>query len=199
MLKLLVLCGTILCLSMTAAAQDAPAAFDASSPAGEPAAPVTFHPSSRAPWQLGIGYQYQHFGALGQTFHTNGLNTDITGYLNNWLGVEGTAVVGFGRTTTTPTFVAKTFFIGGGPHIAIPTQGRFEPWAHLLVGWEHFRFAQTSTVGSNSALGLMGGGGVDFKLGSRLYWRAQVDYIGTRFQSAMQSNYSFGTGLVLNF
>jgi hypothetical protein len=199
MRKLLVLCGTILCLSITAAAQDAPAGFDASSTASEPAAPVTFAPSGRAAWQLGIGYQYQHYNALGQKFHTNGFNTDFTRYLNNWVGVEGTVAMGFGRTGT-PSFVAKSFFVGGGPHISAHTEGRLEPWVHAIVGWEHFRFTQSSGIlGSNSAFGLMGGGGVDFKIGARAYWRLQGDYIGTRFQSAFQTNYSAGTGIVFNF
>ncbi len=199
MRKLFVLCGAILCLSMTTAAQDAPAASDASSPASEPAVPVTFRPSDRAPWQLGFGYQYQHYKALGQSFHTNGFNTDFTRYMNNWLGIEGTAVMGFGHTSTTPSLVAKSFFVGGGPHVTVHNIGRFEPWVHVLVGWQHFRFTQTATIGSNSALGIMGGGGLDFKVGPRAFWRIQGDYIGTRFQSAMQTNYSIGTGLVLNF
>ncbi len=137
MRKLFVLCGAILFLSMTTAAQDAPAGFDASSPASEPAAPATFHPSDRAPWQLGFGYQYQHYKALGQSFHTNGFNTDFTRYLNNWLGIEGTAVMGFGHTSTTPSFVAKSLFVGGGPHVTVHNVGRFEPWVHVVVGWQH--------------------------------------------------------------
>src|ERR1700687_1274373 len=63
MRKLLFLCGVILCLSMTPAAKDATASFDPSSPEGDPAAPVTFEPVDRTPWQIGIGYQYQHFKA----------------------------------------------------------------------------------------------------------------------------------------
>jgi opacity protein-like surface antigen len=200
MRKLLVLWGVVLCLSMTAAAQDDPAAFDTSSPASEPAAPVSFHPPERQPWQLGIGYQYQHYKILGQTFHNNGLHTDLTRYLNDWFGIEGAAVMGFGNTGTPLNLTAKSFFIGGGPHIAFHNTSRFEPWVHGLVGWQHFRFTQTSGIlGSNSALGFMVGGGVDFKLRSRVFWRIQGDYIGTRFQSATQSNYSFGTGLVFNF
>jgi hypothetical protein len=196
MRKLLVLCGTILCLSMTAAAQDAPVAFDASSPASEPAAPVSFHPLDRTSWQLGIGYQFQHYNVLGQAFHTNGFNTDLTRYLNNWIGIEGTAAMGFGRATTCGCSV----FIGAGPHIVAHSAGRFEPWVHVLVGWQHFRFTQSGGIlGGNSAFGFMGGGGVDFKFFPHAYWRVQGDYIGTHFQSSMQANYSFGSGLVLNF
>lgn len=199
MRKFMFLLGAVLCLSMTAAAQDSTAALDTSSSASEAAAPATFHPSDRESWQLGLGYQYQHFSVLGQSFSTNGFNTDITRYMNNWFGVEGTAIMGFGNTGTPRNLDAKSFFLGGGPHFAIQNKSRFEPWAHVLVGWEHFRFTQTTTIGSNSALGFMAGGGVDYKLGPRAYWRVQGDYIGTHFSSSLQSNYSFGTGVVFNF
>ncbi len=206
MRKLLVLCGTILCLSMAGEAQDVPAAFDASSPAGEPAAPVSFHPSDRAQWQLGFGYQYQHFKILGQTFHDNGYNTDFTGYLNDWFGLEGTAVVGFGSISQpvgiNGTINAKSTMIGGGPHIAVHNGSRFEPWAHVLVTWDHFRFTETNNIiglGSNSAIGFMAGGGVDFKLFPRTYLRVQGDALGSHFGATRQFNYSIGTGIVFNF
>jgi hypothetical protein len=199
MRKFLILFGALLCLSMTAAAQDSTASIDTSSSASDAVPPATFHPSTREPWQYGLGYQYQHFGVLGQTISTNGFNTEITRYINNWFGIEGTAVMGFGNTGSPRNLDAKSFFLGGGPHVALQNKSRIEPWAHVLVGWEHFRFTQTTTIGSNSALGFMAGGGVDYKLGPRAFWRVQGDYIGTHFSSAMQTNYSFGTGLVFNF
>ena len=192
MRKLLLLCGTILCLSITAAAQDATASFDANGPATEPAAPVSFHVQDRTPWQLGVGYQYQHFKPVGQTIHTNGYHVDITRFFNNWIGVEGTAIMGFGSSST--NVKTKSLFIGGGPHAAINEHGRFEPWVHGLIGLEHIR-----TALGTSGLGFMGGGGVDFKIGPRLYWRVQGDFIGTRFKGFMQSGYAIGTGVVLNF
>jgi hypothetical protein len=180
-------------------AKDAPAALDASSPASEPAAPASLSPSGREPWQLGIGYQYQHYKVLGQTFHDNGFNTGITRYVNNWFGVEGAVAMGFGNTGTTRNLTAKSIFVGGGPHVSVHNQTRFEPWAHVLVGLQHFRFTQTGAIGSNSALGFMAGGGLDIELGARVCWRVQGDFIGTHFQSTAQRNYSFGSGLVFNF
>jgi len=182
-------------------AQDAPAALDTSSPASEPGAPASFSPARREPWQLGIGYQYQHYQVLGQSFHNHGFNTDITRYVTDWLGLEGNVAMGFGGNTGAPLHLdAKSLFVGGGPHIAIYNSSRLEPWGHVLVGLQHFRFTQTGGIlGSNNALGIMAGGGVDIKFGSRVSWRIQGDYIGTHFQSAMQTNYSFGSGFVLNF
>jgi hypothetical protein len=199
MRKFLVLCAAFFCLSLTAAAQDSTAAFDASSPASEPAAPASLIPAERTPWQLGVGFEYLHFKILGQSFHNLGYNAAVTRYLNNWFGVEGTVVAGFGHTGSNPSLDAKSFFIGGGPHIAVYNAGRVEPWFHVIAGWERFRFTQTSTLGAEAALGFLAGGGVDYKLGGRAYWRVQGDYIGSRFGGKIQTNYSVGTGFVLNF
>jgi hypothetical protein len=199
MRKFLILFGVFLCLSISAAAQDSTAALDTSSSASEAAAPATFHPLDREPWQYSLGYQYQHFSALGQSFSNNGFDVDITRYVTNLVGIEGTAVMGFGNTGSPRNLDAKSFFLGGGPHLAVQNKSRLEPWAHVLVGWQHFRFTQTTTIGSNSGLGIRAGGGVDFKLGPRAYWRVQGDYVGTHFSSAFQTNYAFGTGVVFNF
>ena len=159
-------------------------------------------------FQLGFGYQYQHFSVLGQTFHDHGYNTDVSVHVFDWItgaslrlavAAEGTAVFGFGNTGGTPNLTAKSLFIGGGPHVSIQSDSRIEPWIHVLPGWQHFRFTQTSTVGSNSTFGFMAGGGLDFRLAPRVYWRVQGDYIGTRFQSTEQSNYSAGSGIVIYF
>jgi len=207
MSKLFILCGALLCLSLTASAQDSTAAFDASSSAAEPAAsaaepaaPASLLPSDREPWQLGVGFQYQHYTPFYLNFHDLGFNTEVTRYLNNWFGVEGTVVMGFGNTGTTPSRDAKSFFIGGGPHIAFANGSRFEPWGHVLVGWERFRFTESNILGDNSAVAFMAGGGVDYKIGERAYWRVQGDFIGSRIgTTSINRDYSFGTGLVFNF
>ena len=205
--RLLTLCAGILCLSLTAAAQDFTAAMGASSSTAEAAtpaparpAPATLYPSERYPWQLGMGFQYQHYNALGFAFHDLGFNTDLTRYVNNWFAMEVNSTMGYGHTGGANSFVAKSFFVGGGPHVAVHNDSKLEPWGHVLVGLERFRFAQFSPgIGSNSALGFMAGGGVDYKFRPRFHFRVQADYIGTRFQSTMQKNYSGGAGLVFNF
>jgi hypothetical protein len=200
MRKLSILCVALFCFSLTASAQDSTAAFDASSPAAEPAAPASLIPADREPWQLDVEFQYLHFNVLGQNFHNLGYQAGVTRYLNNWFGVEGTTVEGFGHTTSTPSADAKSFFIGGGPHISVSNTTHFEPWVHVIVGWQHFRFTQSSTIGSNSHAAFMAGGGVDYKIGTgRLYWRVQGDFIGSNFGPTFSKDYSFGTGLVMNF
>lgn len=171
-------------------------------------APGIFVPV-RGCFEVGVGYQYQHFSVLGTTFHNNAYSADfgmhlfdlVTGAAGRLtVGVEGTATAGFGgHTGGNPSLEAKSFFLGAGPHLAIENSSRFEPWVHGLVGWEHLRFTQTATLGSNSALGYVVGGGLDIRLTPGIYWRIQADYLGTHFQSDLQSNYSAGTGVILYF
>jgi hypothetical protein len=171
-------------------------------------APGIFTPE-RGCFHFGVGYQYQHFNVLGTNFHTNGYRSNVGMHLLDLitggdgrltLGAEGTVTAGFGgHTGGNPSLDVKSLFLGAGPHIAIESGSRFEPWVHGLVGWEHLRFTQTGTLGSNSALGYVVGGGVDFKLKPKIFWRLQADYVGTHFQSSLQSNYSVGTGILFYF
>jgi hypothetical protein len=200
MRKLSVLCAALFCLSLTASAQDTTGALDAGTTAGEPAAPASLIPADREPWQIGVGFQYMQFKVLGLNFHDFAYQADVARYFNNWFGVEGTAIAGFGSAGSNPSIDAKSFFIGGGPHISVRNTVHFEPWVHVLVGWERFRLTQGPNFGSNSHAAFMGGGGLDYKIGGgRLSWRIQGDYIGTNVGPSYSNNYSFGTGLILNF
>lgn len=112
MKKLFVLCAALLCLSFSAAAQESVAAFDAASPAAEPAAPAPstqLTPSDREPWQAGLGFQYQHYNVLGQNFHDLGYNTQVTRFINNWFGVEGTVAMGWGSTGPTRIWMRNLY------------------------------------------------------------------------------------------
>jgi hypothetical protein len=206
MRKLSILCLALFCLSVRASAQDSTAAFDASTTAAEPAAepaapaPASLIPADRDPWQIGIGFQYLHFNVLGQNFHNFAYQADVARYFSNWFAVEGETVAGFGHSGSNPSITAKSFFIGGGPHISVFNSNHFEPWIHVLGGWERFRFTQSPTLGDNSHVAFVAGAGVDYKIGSgRLYWRLQGDYIGAKFGPTINGNYSFGTGFILNF
>jgi hypothetical protein len=158
-------------------------------------------------FQIGVGYQYQHYNLLGQRFHDHGVNADFSVHVFDWVAgassrlavaAEGTGVFGF-DTGGLPNLDAKSYFVGGGPHVSIQNHSRIEPWIHVLPGWQHFRFTQGSILTTNSAFGFMAGAGLDFRLASRAYWRVQADYIGTHFQHSEQSNYSVGSGLIIYF
>jgi hypothetical protein len=203
MRKLTILCVALFCFSLTASAQDSPAAFEMASPASEAApapAPPSLLPSDRDPWQVGLGFEYLHFNVLGVEFHDLAYKAEVTRYLNNWFGVEGTVIAGFGHVEGAPKIDAKSVFFGGGPHMSIYNSKHFEPWAHVLVGWERLRFTQGGNLGSPSHAAFYAGGGVDYKIrSSRLFWRLEGDYIGTNFGPKITTNYAFGTGVVVNF
>jgi hypothetical protein len=191
-------CVVVLCLCLMSAAVSA-------------RAQTIYDADDRGPIQLAGGFQYQHYTVLGRTFHTYGANEDfayrVTDVLDSvdWKitgSLEGAAVEGYHGLTTGgfPTVRAKSVFIGGGPRLMLENKTRIEPWAHVLLGWQHFRFNETAVgLGSNSAFGFMAGGGVDIKLMPHFAWRGQVDYLASTFQSTVQSNYSFGTGIVFDF
>ncbi len=171
-------------------------------------APRIFVPDEGC-FRVGVGYQFLHFNVLGVAFHDNAYNTNFQMHLFDWLtgaegrlavGVEASATAGFGKTTLgTTTLDAKSLFVGAGPHISLESRSRFEPWVHGLVGLERLRFTQTDTLGANKTVGFIIGGGVDIRLMPRLSWRVEGNYVGTNYQSSIQSNFSTGTGIVFNF
>ena len=201
MRMLSILCAALFLFSLTASAQDSSAAFETSNASSEPAVPASLIPEDREPWQIELGFQYLHYDVLGLSFHDLAYQAGVTRYLTNNFGVEGTAIAGFGHAGSSPSITANSIFLGGGPHISLLNRNHFEPWVHVIAGWERFRFTQSTTRGSNSHAAFLAGGGIDYKIGmGRLYWRVQGDFLGTNVGgNGFSKNYIFGTGLVLNF
>ena len=175
-----------------------------------PSADAQIWEPDHGPMQIAIGYQYSHYDVFGTIFHDHGVNVTFAYHLFDPLtgatsritaALEGSAESGFDGQTAgvPPSRGAKSLFVGGGPRVALESNSRLEPWLHLLVGLDHIRFTQTSTLGTANAFGFDAGGGVDIRLTGPLAWRVQADYLGTHFSSWIQSNYSVGTGLVFNF
>jgi len=157
-----------------------------------------------APWQLAVGYQYNRDNLLGSPFNTHGVNFSLTRFFGRWLGVEAQAGVGFlgntGQTSVPPNLDVKSVFAGAGPKLALRNHSRFEPWAHVLVGIEHYRFSQTAGVlGSNNALAGPAGGGVDVYFTPHIAFRGEADAVGSRFFSTNQRSFQIIGGLVYNF
>jgi hypothetical protein len=208
MRKFLVVCGAVLFLSLTsAAATDPPTSPEPSAQA----APAGFFSAERGRFEVGINYQFQRYQVFGSNFDNNGILSSFNVHLFDPLtsvswritaALEGAVGAGFGgHTGGTPNLEVKSVFVGGGPRLAFESGSRLEPWAHLLVGWQHLRYTQTPTLGSNSAFGFMVGGGVDIKLIRSVYWRVQADYLGTHFPppQTIQNNLSVGTGPIVTF
>ncbi len=202
MRKLFLLCGAMLCLTLTAAAQETSAVPEAASPASTTTDFPSLIPLDRDPWQLALGFQYSNFGVLPQRFSSYGYTVDITRYFTNQIGVEGLGSFGFGGEPVPPNGHTVSLFAGGGPHISLGNVGRWEPWGHVLVGVQHFRATQGAMFGNNTHAAFMAGGGVDYKFAARAFWRTQADFMGSNFgigTSSFNKSFSIGTGLVLNF
>ena len=195
------LLGIILLLSASAEAQG-PAGVGRGTPPRPRYSSEAQHEDD--PWQVAVGYQYNRDNLLGSPFNTHGANFSLARYFGRWFGVEAQLGVGFlgntGQTTTPPNLGAKSLFVGVGPRLAYRNRSRFEPWGHLVVGMEHYRFNQTAgLLGSNNALAGNAGGGVDIYLKPHFALRAEADAVGSRFFSANQRSFQIVGGFVLGF
>jgi hypothetical protein len=169
----------------------------------EPAAAQGPYSSFHGPaWQIAFGEQFNGMRLYNSEFYTNGFNVSLTRYFGSLFGVEVQTGAGFGNThsaTAPPNLSAKSVFVGGGPRLSVRNPGHIEPWAHGIVGLEHFQFTQTSTLGSNSTVGWEAGGGVDIHASVRTAFRLEGDYLGTRFFALNHRNYQVVSGIVFNF
>jgi hypothetical protein len=182
------------------------ASAEAQGPAGVGTGTATSSLSQRGTeaWQIAIGYQFNRDNLIGSPFNTNGVNISVARYFRQWIGVEAQLGTGFvpstGPNTVPPNLDAKSIFVGAGPRIAYRNHGRYEPWAHLEAGLEHFRFTQSAgMLGSNSSFGIAGGGGVDVYLTPRVAVRGEVDELGTRFFGTTQRSFQAVGGVVFGF
>jgi hypothetical protein len=155
-------------------------------------------------WQLAIGYQYNRANLLGSPFNTHGVNVDVARFFGRWFGVEAQMGAGFlgntGQSSVPPNLAVKSFYVGGGPRLALRNRSRYEPWIHLTVGMEHYRFTQTAgLLGSNTAPAGDGGCGLDVYMKPHIALRVEADAVASRFFSTSQRSFQVVGGLVLSF
>jgi hypothetical protein len=174
---------------------------------GTPTSGPSYHPVTEHeddPWQFAVGYQYNRDNLLGSPFNTHGVNFDLDRYFGRWFAVEAQIGVGFlgktGQTTNPPNLSAKSLYVGAGPRLAFRNRSRYEPYVHVTVGLEHFRFGQTAgLLGSNNALAGDAGVGMDVFVKPHVAVRTEADFIGSRFFSTNQRSFQVSGGLVVGF
>ncbi len=193
------LVGFVLLFAASAVAQGPAGVGSTSGPRYDP-----LYEHMDQPWQIAVGYQYNRDNLLGAPFNTYGANFSVARYFRRWIGVEAQAGGGFygntGQTTTPPRLSAKSLFVGVGPRLSYPNRSRYEPWVHVLVGWEHYRFSQTAgLLGSNSGLAVPLGGGLDVYLSRHVAIRGEADALESRLFSVNQRSFQAIGGLVYNF
>jgi hypothetical protein len=188
-----------------AAAQDQPApqnqppVTSVGAPIAVPYNPPVHAGLSASEWQIAEGYQYNRiaFPGIFTPFDTNGFNSSVTRFFGRQLGVEGDLGAGFAPAT--PSASAASLFLGGGLHLSFRGRSRFEPWAHGVVGVQHFEFSGVTFPASPTSLAWIAGGGLDYRFGSAFALRFQVDYLGSHFANIFQRNLQIGAGVVWNF
>ena len=146
-------------------------------------------------WQLGLGVEFIRFQSNVLDASIVGVNTTLSYYTNTWFALEGSVVTAFGPPPEDNDHV-KYFGGGGGIRIG-GRRARFEPWGHVIVGGAHLQ-PQTA-AGSRTALSVTAGGGVDYRVNSRLSLRAEMDYLYTNFYSQNQNNFQATAGVVFHF
>jgi hypothetical protein len=146
-------------------------------------------------WQLGLGFAWERFRSSIFNASAVGLNSSVSYFLNDWLGIEGAFATVFAPPLELGEHV-KIFNFGGGPKIAW-RQRRWEPWVHGIFGGTH---VQPQTAG-NSRLGylIQAGGGADFRWNPRLSFRLQADYLRNGLYKQSENNFQLGAGLVFHF
>jgi hypothetical protein len=147
-------------------------------------------------WQLGLSLAVFHFQSSVFSSTAVGVETSVTYFLNEWLGVEGNVTAAFGGTISAQGGRAKFALFGGGPKIAW-RQKRWEPWLHAIFGGAHEQ-PQTA-AGSRNTYSIMAGGGADYRWNPHLSFRAEGNYVRSGFFHQSQNNFELAGGAVLHF
>jgi hypothetical protein len=82
-----------------------------------------------------------------------------------------------------------------GPRFSLPLTGRWQAFAHVLVGIAHLKATEAYASAQDNSFRYAPGVGVDFAMGRRWSLRGQVDYVGTRYAALTQRSPSFSLGL----
>ena len=174
-----------------------PAVPEPSAVPAEPAAKPKFVWGERDDyrWQLALGGEFMRFHSKVFNASLGGINTSITYYTNTWFGLEGDFIAAFAPPLNENNHV-KYFQGAGGIRIG-GRRARFEPFMHALVGGAHMQ-PQTS-AGDRTALAVSGGGGLDYRVNSRVSIRAAADYLYTEFYHESQDNFQAILALVFHF
>jgi hypothetical protein len=160
-----------------------------------PAPQVIYRGTENDRWELGLGFTYVKFRSPAIHENMLGLNTSVAYYTRDWFGVEGNITAAFGGTIFANERTKYGGFTGG-PKIVMQ-KGRWEPWAHALVGMAHVN-PQLAGVSKNG-VAIQVGGGADYTLRGQLAVRMEGDWVFTHLYSLSQNNFQVVTGLVLHF
>jgi hypothetical protein len=184
--------------SLATFSADAVPSWPASAPLPQPApepAPRPYYSENPNQWQLGIAFALVRFRSSVYYASAPGFNTSLAYWWKESLAIEGSITTAFAP----PVFENEHFRYlgyGAGPKFSFG-HGRFEPWAHALVGGVHL-IPQTAASGKNG-LEVTMGGGVDYVINDVISAKAGVDYLGTHMFGQWQSSAQVVAGFSFRF
>jgi opacity protein-like surface antigen len=112
--------------------------------------------------------------------------------------VAFSSILGSGKVNVNTNLHTYLF----GPRASVSV-GRLAPFGQALFGLAHQSVSANAFITNvgqrDSAFAFDLGGGVDFRLVSRVAWRVQADYLQTTLFDSTQHDPRTGTGIVLRF
>jgi outer membrane protein with beta-barrel domain len=178
----------------------------APSPSGASVAPLS-DPSPASPpprfnyvgreyrLQVSLGFAFVRFRSSVYEASAPGLNTSVSYFFKDWLAVEGGIKAAFAPTIFLNEHV-KYLGYGAGPRF-IWSRGRWEPWAHAILGGAHV--LPKTGLGGKNAFAVQVGPGVDYNLTPRVAVRLGADWLRTNFFGTSQNSAQATLGFVYNF
>ena len=167
---------------------------------------ATAHAQDTPKFDIFAGYSYLRLNpstAGVSSFNLNGGSASIAYNAKSWLsgvadfgGYNNGNILNTGINGTLSTYLF-------GPRVSYRHFGRITPFGEVLFGVAHASSAGTS--GSDNALAMTLGGGLDYKWSDRFAIRpVKVDYLMTRFSETgtsnqTQNNLRVSTGIVFRF
>ena len=137
------------------------------------------------------GYSFQRFGATPER-NLNGWELSGSYKLMPLVSIKADLDAQYPLPSTPD---ARTLHLMVGPQFNLPSNARFSPFVHALVGFGHLRAGE-----AQMSVAVALGGGIDMPIAPLFSWRLiQADYMMTRFPGGPQHNLRFSTGLVFRF
>jgi hypothetical protein len=136
------------------------------------------------------GYSFMHYGT-NPSFNSNGWEISGQYKVIPWLGVIGD-VDGHYGTLQGVSSTLHDYFVGA--QASFPA--RVSPFAHVLVGGNHFSGGGVTSSSFASGFGF----GIDDHLAPLVSWRVvQLDVIHSHLFNTGQNNTRVSTGIVFHF
>ncbi len=146
-----------------------------------------------------FGYSYDRTAIVqNDSANLNGWEATLEGKFAPWVGILLDIDGHYGRRSfsgVSADVTAHNFLFG--PRVSVQVQ-RFRPYGELLFGAGHISRSNGISDSNTSFVNGLGGG-LDYRLAGPVTWRAQMDWINTRFYGQGQNGVRFSTGLALHF